>query len=150
MRFRELCNWSWQTWVGKAGETPLPASISPYPDQKSPRHSHSGCCLQRHSCWWALVPRLGRGRSLWYLPIPVTYEVFCRCFLFTMAIYPHCTLALQRRNREMKSFIPNGIASSRAGIIVLLLLCIYGLYLAAENNNVHFTEDTECTLKVIN
>lgn len=41
----------------------------------------------------------------------------------------------------MESFIPNGIASSRAGIIVLLLLCIYGLYLEAENNIMHFTED---------
>lgn len=57
---------------------------------------------------------------------------------------------LFREETEMKSFIPNGTASSRAGIIVLLLLFIYGLYLAAENNIMYFTEDRECTLKVIN
>lgn len=112
----------------------------PNPDQKSPRHSHGGCCLQRHYCSWDLIPRLRREGSLRYLPAPVACRMFCRCFTFTVANYHHCTPAFQRKKqgiREVKSLVPNGTASSRAG-----------LYTAVENNIMYLTEDREILLKV--
>ena len=56
-----------------------------------------------------------------------------------------------RVSGSLSHFFPqNPTASSRAGLIVLLFLCIYELCIAAENNSMSLTEDGGLVLKIIN
>ena len=141
MRFRELCNWSWQTDIGeKSWGNPTSRFQQPKPRSEEPKTL----------LFWVLPPKafllMGLGTKVREREESDICQFLSHMRRFVSVFYLPWQFILTvhqlfREETEIKSFIPNDTASSRAGIIVLLLLFIYGLYLVAENNIMHFTED---------